>query len=111
MLHVPNLHTLIMPAVADINLLYTISVLANQLKVLDLSFSLSVDDDAISNTIGKFCEGNLNHITQFRDVGGFTIFTKLVWDKINTSSIHFQITYADNLSMFILREQISLKMR
>ena len=106
MLHVPNLHTLIMPAVADINLLYTISVLANQLKVLDLSFSLSVDDDAISNTIGKFCEGNLNHIMQFRDV-----FTKLVWDKINTSSIHFQITYADNLSMFILREQISLKMR
>ena len=106
MLHVPNLHTLIMPAVADVNLLYTISVLANQLKVLDLSFSLSVDDDAISNTIGKFCEGNLNHIMQFRDV-----FTKLVWDKINTSSIPFQITYADNLSMFILREQISLKMR
>ena len=108
MLHVPNLHTLIMPAVADVNLLYTISVLANQLKVLDLSFSLSVDDDAISNTIGKFCEGNLNHIMQFRDVEGFT---KLVWDKINTSSIPFQITYADNLSMFILREQISLKMR
>ena len=107
MLHVPNLHTLIMPAVADINLLYTISVLANQLKVLDLSFSLSVDDDAISNTIGKFCEGNLNKIMQFRAVG----FTKLVWDEINTSRIHFQITYADNLSMFILREQISLKMR
>ena len=106
MLHVPNLQTLVMPAVADINLLYTISVLAHQLKVLDLSFSLSVDDDAISNTIGKFCEGNLNHIMQFRDV-----FTKLVWDKINTSSIPFQITYADNLSMFILREQISLKMR
>ena len=60
-----------MPAVADINLLYTISVLANQLKVLDLSFSLSVDDDAISNTIGKFCQGNLNHIMQFRAVGGF----------------------------------------
>ena len=106
MLHVPNLHTLIMPAVADINLLYTISVLANQLKVLDLSFSLSVDDDAISNTIGKFCQGNLNHIMQFR-----AVFTKLVCDKINTSSIYFQITYADNLSMFILREQISLKMR
>ena len=106
MLHVPNLNTLIMPAVADINLLYTISVLANQLKVLDLSFSLSVDDDAISNTIGKFCEGNFIYIMRFR-----TVFTELVWEKINTSSIHFQITYADNLSMFILREQISLKMR
>ena len=108
MLHVPNLQTLIMPAVADINLLYTISVLAHQLKVLDLSFSLSVDDDAISNTIGKFCEGNFIYIMRFRTVGGFT---ELVWEKINTSSIHFQITYADNLSMFILREQISLKMR
>ena len=108
MLHVPNLQTLIMPAVADINLLYTISVLAHQLKVLDLSFSLSVDDDAISNTIGKSCEGNFIYIMRFRAVGGFT---KLVWDKIRTSSIHFQITYADNLSMFILREQISLKMR
>ena len=106
MLHVPNLQTLIMPAVADINLLYTISVLAHQLKVLDLSFSLSVDDDAISNTIGKFCEGNFIYIMRFR-----AVFTKLVWDKIRTSSIHFQITYADSLSMFILREQISLKMR
>ena len=106
MLHVPNLQTLIMPAVADINLLYTISVLAHQLKVLDLSFSLSVDDDAISNTIGKFCEGNFIYIMRFR-----AVFTKFVWYKINTSSIHFQITYADNLSMFILREQISLKMR
>ena len=71
MLHVPNLQTLIMPAVADINLLYTISVLAHQLKVLDLSFSLSVDDDAISNTIGKFCEGNFIYIMRFRTVGGF----------------------------------------
>ena len=68
MLHVPNLQTLIMPAVADINLLYTISVLAHQLKILDLSFSLSVDDDAISNTIGKFCEGNFIYIIRFRAV-------------------------------------------
>ena len=68
MLHVPSLHTLIMPAVADVNLLNTNNVLDNQIKVLDLSFSLSVDDDSISNTIGKFCQGNLNHIMQFRAV-------------------------------------------
>ena len=86
MLHVPNLQTLIMPAVADINLLYTISVLAHQLKVLDLSFSLSVDDDAISNTIGKFCEGNFIYIMRFRAVG----FTKLVWDKITHQAYIFR---------------------
>ena len=74
MLHVPNLHTLIMPAVADINLLYTISVLANQLKVLDLSFSLSVDDDAISNTIGKFSEGMVIHIMQFGAVSVYKTY-------------------------------------
>ena len=73
MLHVPNLQTLVMPAVADINLLYTISVLANQLKVLDLSFSLGVDDDAISNTIGKFCEGNFIFIVRFQAILGFPI--------------------------------------
>ena len=89
MLHVPNLQSLIMPAVADINLLYTISVLAHQLKVLDLSFSLSVDDDAISNTIGKFCEGNFIYIMRFRAVGGFT-FTKLVWDKITHQAYIFR---------------------
>ena len=90
MLHVPNLHTLIMPAVADVNLLYTISVLANQLKVLDLSFSLSVDDDAISNTIGKFCQGNLNHIMQFRAVGGFTIIQNLYGMKLTHQAYIFR---------------------
>ena len=90
MLHVPNLQTLIMPAVADINLLYTISVLAHQLKVLDLSFSLSVDDDAISNTIGKFCEGNLNHIMRFRDVGGFTIILNLYGIKLTHQAYLFR---------------------
>ena len=77
MLHVPNLQTLVMPAVADINLLYTISVLANQLKVLDLSFSLSVDDDAISNTIGKFCEGNFIYIVRFRAILRFPIMRRI----------------------------------
>ena len=88
MLHVPNLQTLIMPAVADINLLYTISVLAHQLKVLDLSFSLSVDDDAISNTIGKFCEGNFIYIMRFQNCNGS--YTKLVWDKITHQAYIFR---------------------
>ena len=56
-LYSSHIHTLILPSIADINLLHTISTLSNQLKILDLSFSMCVDDEAIATTIGKDNEG------------------------------------------------------
>ena len=58
MLYTSHLHTLILPTVADINLLHTLSSIATQLKVLDLSFSMCVDDEAMTSTIGKDSKGS-----------------------------------------------------
>ena len=54
-----HLHTLILPSVADVNLLYTLASLAHNLKVLDLSFSMCVDDVSIKDTIGSMKNGKL----------------------------------------------------
>ena len=58
MLYSPHLTILILPSIADTNLLFTLSILANNLTMLDVSFSMCVDDESIANTIGKNTEGN-----------------------------------------------------
>ena len=63
-LYSSHLHTLILPSVADVNLLYTLSSLAHNLKVLDLSFSMCVDDASIKDTIGSVKNGELLDISR-----------------------------------------------
>ena len=58
-LYSSHLHTLILPSIADVNLLYTLASLAHNLKVLDLSFSMCVDDVSIKDTIGSMKNGKL----------------------------------------------------
>ena len=55
----PNLHTLVLPMVADVHLLSIISNSAMNLKILDISLSFCVDDDAIINTIASIDQGNM----------------------------------------------------
>ena len=55
----PNLHTLVLPMVADVHLLSIISTSASNLKILDISLSLCVDDDAIINTLASIDQGNI----------------------------------------------------